>query len=116
MTLTGQGQISAKPLIIKKARVDRVGFSLLWGNSLSCYERAPTRRRRKTSTRHAEAGTLQRFEEYVVLVVGDLADNDAIDNRGIDMFRSRLGHLTGAGCQHRTERGGGLQKPATIEP
>ena len=39
-------------------------------------------------------GRLQRLEEYIVL---DLADDDLIDDRGVDVIRGRLGNLTHAG-------------------
>src|SRR5437764_1072404 len=53
------------------------------------FERLALRRSREAGALHLEAGAFERGEEDVVLVVGDLANYDAVDHRRINVFRRR---------------------------
>ncbi len=59
------------------------------------FERLSLRRAAGVGAQHGEAGTFERLQEDVVLVVGDLSHDDAVDDRRLDACgRRRAGRPT----------------------
>ena len=71
---------------------------------------------RKADALYSEAGPHETPQEDVVGIVGDLSDDEPIDNRSIDLCsRCSCGPADARGDQRAPQRRGSLQKPAAVQ-
>src|SRR5262249_10939446 len=79
------------------------------------FERLALRRGGETDALHGEAGPFERPQGNIMIVVGNLAYNDAVDDRSIDAHRRCSRGSADTGGNQRAAQSGSLQKTPAIQ-